>query len=95
MKRCVKGILLCCLLCGVVSCSQGGNKKPAGTVPFEQVKEQITSYLKGTKQREAVQGVLKGLKDSATIETTLPPPPAGAAPGTAEPTNPAAAAPSN
>jgi len=32
MKRCVKGILLCCLLCGVVSCSQGGNKKPAGTV---------------------------------------------------------------
>jgi len=49
------------------------DKKPAGTVPFDQVKEQITSYLKGTKQREAVQGVLKNLKDSATIENTLPP----------------------
>ena len=48
-------------------------KKPAGTVPFEQVKEQITSYLKGTKQREAVQTVLKGLKDSSKIENTLPP----------------------
>lgn len=48
-------------------------KKPAGTVPFDQVKEQISSYLKGTKQREAVQGVLKSLKDSATIENTLPP----------------------
>ena len=46
-------------------------KKPAGTLPFDQVKEQILSFLKGTKQREAVQGVLKGLKDSAKIESTL------------------------
>ena len=49
-------------------------KKPAGTVPFEQVKDQVTSYLKGTKQREAVQGVLKGLKESAKIDNTLPSP---------------------
>lgn len=49
------------------------DKKPAGTVPFEEVKDQITAYLKSTKQREEVQAVLKKLKDSAKIESTLPP----------------------
>jgi peptidyl-prolyl cis-trans isomerase C len=48
------------------------DKKPAGTVPFEEVKEQILAYLKSMKQREAVQGVLKNLRDSAKIETSLP-----------------------
>ena len=48
-------------------------KKPAGTVPFEEVKAQITTYLANAKQREAVQAVLKKLKDSAQIESTLPP----------------------
>jgi peptidyl-prolyl cis-trans isomerase C len=48
-------------------------KKPAGTVPFEEVKDQITAYLKSAKQREAVQAILKKLKDSAQIESTLPP----------------------
>lgn len=47
-------------------------KKPAGTVPFEEVKEQISAYLKSTKQREAVQGVLKNLKEAAKIDSTLP-----------------------
>lgn len=47
-------------------------KKPAGTTPFEEVKDQIIAYLKSTKQREAVQDVLKKLKDSAQIESTLP-----------------------
>lgn len=47
-------------------------KKPAGTVPFEEVKDQITAYLKSAKQREAVQSILKKLKDSAQIESTLP-----------------------
>jgi parvulin-like peptidyl-prolyl isomerase len=49
------------------------DKKPAGTVPFEEVKDQIAAYLKSTKQREAIQGILKNLKDSAQIESTLPP----------------------
>ena len=48
------------------------DKKPAGTVPFEEVKEQIIAYLKSAKQREAVQAILKKLKDSAQIESTLP-----------------------
>ena len=46
--------------------------KPAGTIPFPEVKDQITGYLKSTNQREAVQAVLKKLKESAKIETFLP-----------------------
>lgn len=49
------------------------DKKPAGTTPFDEVKDQISAFLKSSKQREAVQSVLKGLKDSAQIESTLPP----------------------
>lgn len=48
------------------------DKKEAGTVPFDQVKEQVVSYLKSTSQREAVQAVLNKLKESAKIETFLP-----------------------
>ena len=48
------------------------DKKEAGTVPFDQVKEQVVSYLKSTNQREAVQAVLNKLKESAKIETFLP-----------------------
>lgn len=48
------------------------DKKVAGTVPFDQVKEQVVSYLKSTNQREAVQAVLNKLKESAKIETFLP-----------------------
>ena len=47
-------------------------KKPAGTVPFEEVKDQIIAYLKSAKQREAVQTVLKKLKGSAVIDSTFP-----------------------
>ena len=48
------------------------DKKSAGTVPFDEVNNQITSYLKSTRQREAVQKVMKDLKDSAKIQTFLP-----------------------
>lgn len=48
------------------------DKKAAGTVPFDEVDNQITSYLKSTRQREAVQKVMKDLKDSAKIQTFLP-----------------------
>jgi peptidyl-prolyl cis-trans isomerase C len=48
------------------------DKKEAGTAPFDQVKEQVVSYLKSTSQREAVQAVLNKLKESAKIETFLP-----------------------
>ena len=48
------------------------DKKAAGTVPFDQVKDQVTSFLKSSGQREAAQAVLNKLKESAKIETFLP-----------------------
>lgn len=48
------------------------DKKAAGKVPFNEVKDQIRAYLQSTEQRQAVQKVLQGLKDSAKIETFLP-----------------------
>ena len=48
------------------------DKKAAGTVPFDEVDDQITSYLKTMRQREAVQKVMKELKGSAKVQTFLP-----------------------
>ena len=47
-------------------------KKDAGTVPFDEVKDQISAYLKSTGQREAAQNVMKTLKESAKVQTFLP-----------------------
>ena len=43
-------------------------RSDAGTVPFEEAKEQIIAFLTGQKKQEAVQEYIKGLRDSATIE---------------------------
>jgi parvulin-like peptidyl-prolyl isomerase len=50
------------------------DKKAAGTVPYDEVKAQLTTYLKAKKQEEAAQTLLKSLRTSAQIESTLPPP---------------------
>lgn len=47
-------------------------KKDAGTVPFDEVKEQITGYLKASSEREQVQKVLEKLKSDAQVQTFLP-----------------------
>lgn len=49
------------------------DKKPAGTLPYDQVKDQLAAFLKNDKQRKAAQDVIKSLQDSAKIETSLPP----------------------
>jgi parvulin-like peptidyl-prolyl isomerase len=49
-------------------------EKQAGTLPYDEVKAQLITYLKAKKQEEAAQEVLKSLRDSAKIENTLPPP---------------------
>jgi parvulin-like peptidyl-prolyl isomerase len=59
------------------------DKKPAGTLPYEEVKGQLVTYLKSKKQEEAAQELLKSLRDSAKIENTLPPP--SQAPSPSEP----------
>lgn len=48
------------------------DKKDAGTVPFDEVKDQISAYLKSTGQRESAQKVMQELKESAKIQTFLP-----------------------
>jgi len=65
------------------------DKKPAGTMTFEEVKPQLIAYLKSSKQREAVNKVINGLHDTAKIEINLPAPPAQpqAAPETGAPAN--------
>jgi len=50
------------------------DKKPAGTVPYDEVKKQLVAYLKTDKQRKAVQEMLKTMRDSAKVENTLPAP---------------------
>lgn len=64
------------------------DKKPAGTLPYDEVKDQLSGFLKSDKQRKAAQGVIKSLQDSAKIETSLPAP----APEPALPSMPAASA---
>lgn len=48
------------------------DKKPAGTVPLEEVKPQLTAYLKSQKQQSAVQDLIAKLKSDAKIENNLP-----------------------
>lgn len=47
-------------------------KKPAGTVPFDQVKPQLIAYLKSQKQQAAVQEVIGKLRADAKIVNNLP-----------------------
>jgi parvulin-like peptidyl-prolyl isomerase len=58
------------------------DKKAAGTLPYDEVKSQLMTYLKAKKQEEAAQDVLKSLRDSAKIENTLPPPVSSPTPST-------------
>jgi parvulin-like peptidyl-prolyl isomerase len=56
------------------------DRKPAGNMPFEEVKQQVTSYLEGSKRREAVRSVIDGLRSDAEVENKLPAAPKPAAP---------------
>jgi peptidyl-prolyl cis-trans isomerase C len=61
------------------------DKKAAGTVPFDQVKPQLTNYLKSQKQQAAVRQVVDKLRSEAKIQNNLPEvkaPAAAAAPET-------------
>ncbi|WP_372846011.1 peptidylprolyl isomerase [Pontiella sp.] len=44
------------------------DRTEAGTVSFDEAKEQLLSGLSGQKKQEAVQAFIKSLRDSATIE---------------------------
>jgi peptidyl-prolyl cis-trans isomerase C len=49
------------------------DRKPAGTMPFDEVKEQVGFYLEGGKRREAVRGVIDTIRGEAKVENKLPP----------------------
>lgn len=55
------------------------DKKPAGVLAYDKVKDQLLAFLKADKQRKAAQDVVKSLRDSAKIDNTLPAPPAAPA----------------
>lgn len=56
------------------------DRKPAGTMPFDEVKQQVSSYLQGSKRRDAVRSVIDGLRSEAKVENKLPAEGKGAAP---------------
>ena len=52
------------------------DRKDSGSMPFEEVKGQVSSYLEGGKRREAVRNVIDTLRGEAKVETKLPAAPA-------------------
>ena len=57
------------------------DRKDSGSMPYEEVKEQVTSYLEGGKRRDAVRNVIDSIRAEAKVENKLPAAPA--APATA------------
>jgi len=51
------------------------DRKPARTVPFDEVKEDLTQYLKQQKGNEATRSHIAALRQTAKIEVLLPGPP--------------------
>ncbi len=50
------------------------DKKAAGTMSFDEVKEQLMAFLQNNKRQEAVRGIVEGLRSDAKIEVNLPAP---------------------
>jgi peptidyl-prolyl cis-trans isomerase C len=48
------------------------DRKQAGIMPFDEVKAQVTSYLEGSKRRDAVSSVIDRLRANANVENKLP-----------------------
>ena len=55
------------------------DRKDSGSMPFEEVKGQVGSYLEGGKRREAVRNVIDGIRAEAKIDNKLPAAPAAPA----------------
>lgn len=55
------------------------DRKDPGSVPFDEVKDQVTAYLQTSKRREAVRSVLDNVRAEAKVENKLPAAPAAPA----------------
>lgn len=61
------------------------DRKDAGSMPYDEVKGQVGSYLEGSKRRDVVRGIIESIRGEAKVDNKLP-----AAPATAPaPTAPA------
>lgn len=49
------------------------DKKPAGTMPFAEAKENVITYLQNQKRREAFKAIMQQQRQAAKIEIFLPP----------------------
>ncbi len=56
------------------------DRKDSGSMPYEEVKDQVSSYLEGGKRREAVRNVIDSIRAEAKVENKLPAAPAAPAP---------------
>ena len=55
------------------------DRKDSGTMPYDEVKGQVGSYLEGGKRRDAVRTVIDSIRAEAKIENKLPTAPAAPA----------------
>jgi len=56
------------------------DRKDAGSMPYDEVKEQVGSYLEGSKRRDVVRGIIESVRAEAKVENKLPAAPAAPAP---------------
>lgn len=56
------------------------DRKDAGSMPYDEVKEQVGSYLEGSKRRDVVRGIIESVRAEAKVDNKLPAAPAAPAP---------------
>ncbi|MEX1045489.1 MAG: peptidylprolyl isomerase [Chthoniobacterales bacterium] len=56
------------------------DRKDSGSMPYDEVKEQVGSYLEGSKRRDVVRGVIESVRSEAKVDNKLPAAPAAPAP---------------
>jgi peptidyl-prolyl cis-trans isomerase C len=52
------------------------DRKDAGSMPYDEVKEQVGSYLEGSKRRDVVRGIIESVRAEAKVDNKLPAAPA-------------------
>jgi hypothetical protein len=49
-------------------------------MPYDEVKEQVGSYLEGSKRRDVVRGIIESVRSEAKVDNKLPAGPSAPAP---------------
>ena len=56
------------------------DRKDAGSMPYDEVKGQVGSYLEGSKRRDVVRGIIESIRAEAKVDNKLPAAPSAPAP---------------